>query len=160
MIVLEALAILEAATLECKKREADTPELRTALDFLEPHIQPAWLIPQFRHNLDGEQGHDYAAREGQQQIFRATFPEIRSSVREMIGGRMDALAREFAATHDLKVKEEIERLAKGIRQARRAVGVYLQDRVSQSRATLRNPGYRAKGLPEESPKHPRISFRR
>jgi hypothetical protein len=27
MTVLEALAILEAATLECKKREADTPEL-------------------------------------------------------------------------------------------------------------------------------------
>jgi hypothetical protein len=41
---LEALAILEAATLECKKREVDTPELRAALDFLESHIQPAWLI--------------------------------------------------------------------------------------------------------------------
>ena len=45
MTVLEALAILEAATLECKKREVDTAELRAALDFLEPHIQPAWLIP-------------------------------------------------------------------------------------------------------------------
>jgi len=33
MTVLEALVILEAATLECKKREADTPELRAALDF-------------------------------------------------------------------------------------------------------------------------------
>jgi len=32
------------AVLECKKREADTPELRATLDFLEPHIQPAWLI--------------------------------------------------------------------------------------------------------------------
>jgi len=52
MTVLEALAILEAATLDCKKREVDTPELRAALDLLEPHIQPAWLIPQFRH-LDG-----------------------------------------------------------------------------------------------------------
>ena len=37
MRILEALAILEAATLECKKREVDTPELRDALDFLEPH---------------------------------------------------------------------------------------------------------------------------
>src|SRR5215510_12439811 len=64
MTVLEALAILEAATLECKKREVDTPELRAALDFLEPHIEPAWLIPQFCHNLEGEQGHEYAAREG------------------------------------------------------------------------------------------------
>jgi hypothetical protein len=41
MTALEALAILEAATLECKKREADTAELRAGLDFLEPHIQPA-----------------------------------------------------------------------------------------------------------------------
>ena len=47
MTALEALAILEAATLECKKREADTAELRAGLDFLEPHIQPAWLIAQF-----------------------------------------------------------------------------------------------------------------
>src|SRR5262245_35663538 len=31
MTVLEALAILEAAVLECKKREVDTPELRAAL---------------------------------------------------------------------------------------------------------------------------------
>jgi len=56
-----ALAILEAATLECKKREVDTPELRAALDLLEAHIKPSWLIPQFRHNLDGEQEHDYPA---------------------------------------------------------------------------------------------------
>src|SRR5262245_2257561 len=85
MTIFEALAILESATLECKKREADTPELRAALDLLEPHIQPAWLIPQFRHNLDGEQGHEYAAREGQQQVFRVTFPGIRNSVRSLIG---------------------------------------------------------------------------
>jgi len=41
MTVLEALAILEAATLECEKREVDTPGLRAALDFLEPHITPS-----------------------------------------------------------------------------------------------------------------------
>ena len=90
--VLEALAILEAATLECKKREADTAELRAALDLLEPHVQPAWLIPQFRHNLDGEREHEYAAREGQQQVFRVTFPGIRNSVRALIGKQADALS--------------------------------------------------------------------
>ena len=84
MTILEALATLEAATLECKKREVDTPELRAALDFLEPHIQPAWLIPQFRRNLNGEQQREYCAREGQQQVFRATFPGIRNSVRALI----------------------------------------------------------------------------
>ena len=110
MTVLEALAILEAATLECKKREVDTAELRASLDFLEPHVQPAWLIPQFRHNLDGEREHDYAAREGQQQVFRVTFPRIRNSVRALIGKQADALARKFHETHDMVVKDELERV--------------------------------------------------
>ena len=54
MTVLEALAILEAGVLECKKRrDVDTPEVREALDFLEPYIRPQWLIPQYRdHVLD------------------------------------------------------------------------------------------------------------
>src|SRR5262245_14888408 len=112
MTVLEALAIFESATLECKNREVDTADLRAALDLLEPHVQPAWLIPQFRHNLDGEQQHDYAAREGQQQVFRATFPGIRNSVRELIGKQADALARKFHQTHDMAVKDELERLLK------------------------------------------------
>ena len=48
MTLLEALAILEAAVLECKKRDVDTPEVEDALDFLEPYIRPQWLIPQYR----------------------------------------------------------------------------------------------------------------
>jgi hypothetical protein len=112
MTVLEALAILEAAVLECKKRDVNTPEVSEALDLLERYIWPKWLIPQFRHNLDGERGHDYSMREGQQQVFRATFAGIRDSVRELLGKRMDALARKFHDTHDMKVKDEIERLAK------------------------------------------------
>src|SRR5215470_12860779 len=99
MTVLEALAILEAATLECKKREVDTPELRAALDFLELHIQPAWLIPQFRYHLD----HDPSVevnQEVQQPVLRATFPRIRDCVRELLGVRMDALARKFHETHN------------------------------------------------------------
>jgi hypothetical protein len=49
MTVLQALATLEAAVLECKERDIDTPEVKAALDLLEPYIRPAWLIPQFRH---------------------------------------------------------------------------------------------------------------
>src|SRR5262249_12095005 len=112
MTLLEALAILEAATFECKKREVDTPELRAALDCLELHIQPEWLIPQFCHNLDGEREREYAAREGQQQVFRVTFPGIRNSVRAVIGKQADALARKFHETHDMAVKHELERLLK------------------------------------------------
>ena len=51
---LEALAILESATLECKQRDINTPEVSEALDLLESYIWPKWLILQFRHNLDGE----------------------------------------------------------------------------------------------------------
>jgi hypothetical protein len=50
MTVLEALAILEAAVLECKKRDVDTPEVSEALDSLERYIWPNGLIPQFRHH--------------------------------------------------------------------------------------------------------------
>ena len=108
MTALEALAILEAAVLECKKRSVDTPEVREALDFLEPHIQPEWLIPQFRsHALNRYNGNE-VDREGQQQVLRATFPGIRDSVKDLLGKQIDALARQFAATHDMKVKVEIE----------------------------------------------------
>ena len=43
---------------------------------------------------------------------RPSFDVIRDSVRDLLGMRIDKLARHFAATHDMKVKEEIERLAK------------------------------------------------
>jgi hypothetical protein len=74
MIVLDALAILEAATLECKKRDINTPAVRDVLSLLEPHIRPEWLIPQFRFNvLDGYAGND-ADGEAQQQALRVAFP--------------------------------------------------------------------------------------
>ena len=111
MTVSEALAILESATVECKKRDIDTPEVMEALDLLEPHIRPEWLIPQFRYYLNRDPSVE-ADKEAQQHVLRATFPGIRNSVKELIGKQMDALARRFAATHDMKVKEEIERLAK------------------------------------------------
>ena len=44
MTLSEALAILESATLECRKRDINTPEVTEALNLLEPHIQPPWLI--------------------------------------------------------------------------------------------------------------------
>ena len=47
-------------------------------------------------------------------MLRATFPGIRNSVRELIGKQMDALAREFHDTHNMKAKDEIERLRKAL----------------------------------------------
>jgi hypothetical protein len=107
--VLDALVILEVATLEYK-RDACTPEVREALDFLQPRIRLEWLIPQFRYHAQLTENE--VDKEAQQQVLRATFPGIRESARDLLGKRMDALAREFAAIHDMKVKEEMERLTK------------------------------------------------
>ena len=112
MTVLEALAILEAAVLECKKRDINTPEVRSAQDLLEPYVRPQWVISQFRHHALEHNGDSYPSREGQQQVLRATFPGIRTVLRELLGVRADALARKFHETHDMAVKDEIERLLK------------------------------------------------
>jgi phosphoenolpyruvate carboxylase len=76
------------------------------------HIRPTWFVPQYRHALDrhGDQGYD---REAQQQVLRPSFEGIRDSVRDLLATRLDKLKREFATTtQDVKVKKEIERLAK------------------------------------------------
>ena len=43
-------------------------------------------------------------------MLRATFRGIRDAIRELLGVRADALARKFHETHDMAVKDEIERL--------------------------------------------------
>src|SRR5215510_13898117 len=111
MTVSEALAILESATLECQKRDINTPEVIEALNVLEPHIQPPWLIPQFRYHLDRDPSVEVNI-EIQKQALRATFPGIRDAVRELLAVRMDALARKFHETHDMAVKDELERTLK------------------------------------------------
>jgi len=112
MTILEALVTLESAVLECKQRNINTPEVKEALDLLEPYIWPKLLARQFQYEMSDGYGNNDVDRENQQQVLRATFPGIRDAVRELLGLRTDALARNFAATHDMKVKDEIERLLK------------------------------------------------
>lgn len=115
MTVLDALAILEAATLESEKRDINTPQVREALDFLEPRIRPKWLIPQFRYHARlnvKDQVYVDLVKKAQQQALLAIFPVIHESVKDLLGKQIDALVREFDATHDMKVKEEIDRLLK------------------------------------------------
>ena len=52
MNILEALAILEAATLEGKKRDIDTPEVREALDLLEPYVRPVVSCAMVKLDVD------------------------------------------------------------------------------------------------------------
>jgi hypothetical protein len=108
MTVLQALAILEAAVLECKKRSIDTPEVREALDLLEPYIQPEWfdstVSPQYRRRAGkglSEGGGTTGAP--------CNFPRYprRSSRTSWV--RTDALARKFHETHDMKVKDELDK---------------------------------------------------
>jgi hypothetical protein len=64
--------ILEAVTLECKQRNVNTAEVREALDFLEPHIKPDWLIPQFRHHaLQDRSDNDVDLEEGNTDLLWA-----------------------------------------------------------------------------------------
>ena len=112
MTVLQALTALEAAVLECKKRNVNTPEVKNALDSLERYIYPKWLVPQFRHHALNDWTDNHVDREAQEDVLHATFPGIRDAVRELLGVRADALARKFHETHDMKVKDEIDRLLK------------------------------------------------
>jgi len=65
MTVLGALGILEAAVLECKKRDVDTPEVKTALDLLKRYIWPKWLIPQFCHHALTDWTNNHVNQEAQ-----------------------------------------------------------------------------------------------
>ena len=108
MTIFEALAILETAVLDCKKKNVNTPEATAALDLLAPYVRPKLAVAEFGHHLQsGETG-----REGQQQVLCTTFPKIRNSVRELVGTEMDALARDFPDTDDLELKNAIACLAK------------------------------------------------
>jgi hypothetical protein len=109
MNIFEALAILESAVLECKKRNVNTPDATEALDLLAPYFRPNLVVAQFRHHIARDNDHE---KEGQRQVLRATFPSIRNSVKELIGTEMDALARDFPDMHDMEVKNAIEYLAR------------------------------------------------
>ena len=62
-------------------------------------------------------------------MLRATFPGIRDSVKELVGKHMDSLARKFVRNHNMKVKDEIERLAREYGNFKEPVGVCVQMKV-------------------------------
>jgi hypothetical protein len=113
MRILEALRILEAATLECKLRPIDTSEVREALDLLEPYCT-SWLIKAFRNHLKPTETDDVlligATREGQQQQLRVAFHGIHANVRWLLKRRMGRLGARYCKTRDPAVKAEIDRL--------------------------------------------------
>ena len=114
MRILQALRILEDATLECKLRPIDTAEVREALDLLEPYCTP-WLVRAFRNNLKPSETDDVlligATREGQQQQLRVAFSGIHANLRWLLKRRLGRLGSRYCKTRDPAVKAEIDRLS-------------------------------------------------
>ena len=113
MRILQALRILEDATMECKLRPIDTAEVREALDLLQPYCTP-WLVKAFRNHLKPSATDDVllvgATREGQQQQLRVAFHGIYANVRWLLKRRLGRLGARYSKTHDPAVKAEINRL--------------------------------------------------
>jgi hypothetical protein len=117
MRVLEAVRILEQATLYSHKRNIDTPEVRQALDVLEPYCLPGWLVKGFRDHLQpgtGFLGHPDV--EGQQQYLRVCFAGIHASVRRLLHARVKRLEYRYRRTKDDTVKAELDRLTGELEQ--------------------------------------------
>jgi hypothetical protein len=81
MTISDALVILEDATSHCKQRDVYTPEVRQALDFLQPRIRPEWLIPHFRYHAQlNDKNEIDLDKEAQQQALRSICLRIREAV--------------------------------------------------------------------------------
>jgi hypothetical protein len=89
--LLEALKILKDATLDSKKRDIDTPEVRQALALLDPICQPKWTVPGFSHQLRRHAGQAGHQLEGQQQNLRVYFGGIYTCVRQLREARINKL---------------------------------------------------------------------
>ena len=110
MRVLEALKILEAATIECKTRDIDMPEVKEALDVLAPYCRPEWKITGFRDNLKRREQEFGPGGEGQQQILRVSFSGIYGDVRALLQRKIGALEFQYRRTEGAAAKDELDRL--------------------------------------------------
>ncbi len=109
MRILEALKILEDAVLDSLERPADTPQVREALDSLEPFVSPKYAVRKFRDGLFVPNRRPYYL-ESQQHNLNHWFGQIHRSVRALLARRVADLGDRSARTQDPKMKAELERL--------------------------------------------------
>src|SRR6266581_1495746 len=109
MRVLEALKILEEATLDSKKRAIDTRHVRQALDVLDPYCAPKWRVAGFRDHLRPHR-RDGVELEGQQQVLRAYFDGIYKNVRQLLLAEIGKLNYRNRKSKDGAVKAKLDRL--------------------------------------------------
>ena len=110
MRILEALRILEDAVLEFTLRSIDTPDVKEALDLLDPYCRPTWFIEGFRNHLRPDKGQFGPEFEGQQQNLRVNFGGIHANVRHMLISRIGRLGARYCKCKDPAVRAEIDRL--------------------------------------------------
>ena len=118
MRVLEALKILEEAVLDSKKRDIDTPEVREALNLLEPCCT-SWQVVGFGNHLRSRAGQSDAVLEGQQQVLRVCFGGIYRSVRALLQAQIAKKAAQYGRTKDETVKADLDRLRVELAKLRR-----------------------------------------
>jgi len=111
MTIIEAITILEIATVECRSKNVDSPEVNQALSVVELYVSPEWVVPHFRYHLRrlGNSAIDIADQQG---ILSAMFSIINDCVKDLVRKTMEALASEYDETRDSKLEEEIGRLIK------------------------------------------------
>jgi hypothetical protein len=109
--LLEALNILESATIDCKHRNIDTPEVTEALDVLAPYCKPDWRVIGFRNSLRPHPGQFGPDVEGQQQILRVYFGGIHSCIRGLLATQVLALRFRCKTIGDFKSQVELEWLS-------------------------------------------------
>jgi hypothetical protein len=114
--LLEALKILEDATLDCKGRNIDTPEVREALETIDPYCLPRWRVKRFREHLHPHPGEFGPDTEGQQQALRVCFSGIYASIRDVLCAQVVALWNRYQKSRDYRTKAEVERLAKALKK--------------------------------------------
>lgn len=114
MRLLEALKILEDATLDCKRRNIDTPEVREALGTIEPYCLPKSRVKGFREHLHPSLGQFGPDTEGQQQVLRVDFSRIYSSIRGVLSAQISVLRNRYQKNGDGRTKAEAERLRKAL----------------------------------------------
>ena len=110
MRVLEALRILEVATVECKLRSIDTPEVREALDLLDPYCRSTWYVGEFRSHLVPCRESVGPSLEGQQQNLRVNFGGIYRNVRRLLAAEVGRLRFRCNKTKDPALAAELDRL--------------------------------------------------
>jgi hypothetical protein len=96
----------QAATIDCKTHNIDTPEVREALDLLAPYCRPEWRITGFRDHLKLSEGFGPSGQ-GQQQNLRLNLAGIHANVRKLVARQIRRLDNLYRKNKNAAVNAEL-----------------------------------------------------